>query len=117
MLVQTEPLGELAVAGDKGVTVAVDTHLTPELVHEGYARDLVRAVNSLRKDAGLDISDRIALAYEAGDDVVAAIVNLSDYIAGETLAAQLTAGTLDDATVCMRAEVGDEKVILTMRKR
>ena len=42
VLVQTEAKGELAVASDKGVTVAVDTHLTPELVQEGYARDLVR---------------------------------------------------------------------------
>ena len=116
VLVQTEPLGELAVAGGKGVTVAVDTHLTPELVQEGYARDLVRAVNSLRKEAGFDISDRIALGYEAGADVAAAIVQFADFIAGETLAAQLSAGALDEAAVRQTAEVGDEKVILSLRK-
>jgi isoleucyl-tRNA synthetase len=65
VLVQTESKGGTAVASDKGVTVAVDTHLTPELVQEGYARDMVRQVNSARKDAGLEISDRIELTYQA----------------------------------------------------
>ncbi|MCA9982252.1 MAG: class I tRNA ligase family protein, partial [Anaerolineales bacterium] len=60
VLVQTEAQGETAVASERGVTVAVDTHLTPELVQEGYARDLVRYVNNMRKEAGLEISDRIA---------------------------------------------------------
>ncbi len=49
VMVQTEPLGGLAIAGEKGVTVAVDPHLTPELVQEGYARDLVRIVGRLGK--------------------------------------------------------------------
>jgi isoleucyl-tRNA synthetase len=49
VLVQTESRGGLAVASDKGVTVAVDTDLTPELVQEGYARDVVRQVNNMRK--------------------------------------------------------------------
>ena len=65
VLVQTESRGGLAVASDKGVTVAVDTELTPELIQEGYARDLVRAINNMRKEAGLEISDRIDLAYTA----------------------------------------------------
>ena len=61
VLVQTESRGGLAVASDKGVTVAVDTNLTPELLREGYARDLVRAINNMRKEAGFDISDRIVV--------------------------------------------------------
>jgi len=46
---------QTAVASDKGVTVAVDTELSPELVQEGYGRDIVRQVNNMRKDAGLEI--------------------------------------------------------------
>ena len=53
-----------AVVEDKGLVVAVDVALTPELVSEGLARDLVRRVQSMRKDAGLQLSDRIVLFYE-----------------------------------------------------
>jgi isoleucyl-tRNA synthetase len=91
VLVQTESRGDLAVASDKGVTVAVDTTLTPALVQEGYARDLVRAINSLRKEAGLALDDRIELVYTAGGEVAAALQNFAGYVQQETLAETLKA--------------------------
>ena len=116
VLVQTESRGGLAVASDKGVTVAVDPHLTPELVQEGYARDLVRAVNAMRKDAGLDISDRIELAYDAAGDVAAALVNFADFIRAETLATRLTPGAQDGHSFRQRVTVGDAQVDLALRR-
>ena len=116
VLVQTESRGGLAVASDKGVTVAVDPHLTSELVQEGYARDLVRAVNALRKDAGLDISDRIELVYTAEGEVAAALVNFADFIRAETLSTRLTPGALDGDGVRQRVTVGDAQVDLALRK-
>ncbi len=116
VVVQTEPIGELAIAGEKGVTVAVDPHLTPELVQEGYARDLVRIVNTMRKDAGLEISDRIELAYEAEGDVDDALVNFADFITGETLTNRLVPGTLPKADFEQAIEVGDTRVRLMLRK-
>ncbi len=116
VLVQTEPLGGLAVAGEKGVTVAVDPHLTPELVQEGYARDLVRAVNNMRKEAGYDISDRIELGYEATGDVAATLVNFADFIGGETLAVRLMDGELSDADFRQTVTVGEQQVDLALRK-
>ena len=116
VLVQTEPLGGLAVAGEKGVTVAVDPHLTPELVQEGYARDLVRAINNMRKEAGLDVSDRIELGYEAAGDVAAAMANFAGFISGETLAASLGAGSVLDSEFQQTVVIGDQPVTLTLRK-
>jgi isoleucyl-tRNA synthetase len=116
VLVQTESRGGLAVASDKGVTVAVDPHLTPELVQEGYARDLVRAVNAMRKDAGLDISDRIELAYDAAGDVAAALVNFADFIRAETLATRLTPSAQDGHSFRQRVTVGDAQVDLALRR-
>ncbi len=116
VLVQTESRGGLAVAGAKGITVAVDPHLTPELVQEGYARDLVRAINSLRKDAGLDISDRIALHYVAEGDVAATFHNFGDFIGAETLATQLTSGLPDDGDIRQQLVIGDTPVTLVARK-
>ncbi|WP_374688409.1 DUF5915 domain-containing protein, partial [Promineifilum sp.] len=117
VLVQTESLGGLAVASDKGVTVAVDPHLTPELVQEGYARDLVRVINDMRKRAGLDISDRIELGYEVADgDVAAALVNFANFIGGETLATQLKPDGLAAADYRQTVEVGGAPVKLALRK-
>ena len=116
VLVQTEPLGGLAVAGEKGVTVAVDPHLTPELIQEGYARDLVRGINDMRKKAGLDISDRIELGYETSGDVAAAIEVFAGYIREETLAVALVPGGVKDPAFSQSLEVGDFPVHLSLRK-
>ncbi len=116
VLVQTEPLGGLAVAGERGVTVAVDPRLTPELVQEGYARDLVRVVNTMRKDAGFDISDRIALGYAADEAIGETMTHFGDYIKGETLTTQLTAGVLADADFAKTVAVDDHQVALSLRK-
>jgi len=116
VLVQTEPLGGLAVAGEKGVTVAVDPHLTPALIREGYARDLIRGVNDMRKKVGLDISDRIELGYEAAGEVAAAIADYAGFISEETLAVGLVSGGVDDPAYSQAIEVGDEQVRLSLRK-
>ncbi|MCB8922870.1 MAG: isoleucine--tRNA ligase [Ardenticatenaceae bacterium] len=116
VLVQTESRGGLAVASDKGVTVAVDTALTPELVQEGYARDLVRAINNMRKEAGLEISDRIELGYTAVGDVAAALQNFADYVKQETLTRTLSEGLLADALFQQTVPVGDQEVRLALRK-
>ena len=113
---QTESRGGLAVASDKGVTVAVDVNLTPELVQEGYARDLVRLINNMRKDAGLEISDRIHLGYEATGDVADALVNFASYVQEETLATQLQASALADSRFDLTAKVGGSDVSLSLRK-
>lgn len=116
VLIQTESRGGLAVASDKGVTVAVDIALTPQLVQEGYARDVVRTVNNMRKDAGLEISDRIVLAYRAAGEVAEAFQNFGDYIQQETLADRLEAGDLQPALHQQVVSIGDQDVSLSLRK-
>ena len=64
----------------------LDTEVTPELAAEGLARDLVRAVQQARRDAGLDVSDRIALTVAGSADVLAAARTHEALITGETLA-------------------------------
>jgi isoleucyl-tRNA synthetase len=69
--------------------VVLDTIVTPELEAEGLARDVVRAVQQARKDAGLDVSDRIRLEIEGDGIAVLAMREHRDLIAGETLAVEL----------------------------
>ncbi|MCL4266279.1 MAG: class I tRNA ligase family protein [Anaerolineae bacterium] len=116
VIVQTESRGGTAVASDKGVTVAVDTAITPELLQEGYARDIIRQVNEMRKKAGLEISDRIELAYGATDEVAAAFAHFADLIAQETLAVALVAGRLESTLYDTAVTVGNQEVRLALRK-
>lgn len=80
-----------AVAGDKGVLVALDVTLTTELEDEGLVREVVRAVQDLRKEAGYAVSDRIGLIVATDDKrLAAAVKKFGDYLKGETLATSVT---------------------------
>ena len=94
-----------------GGFVVLDCVVTPELAAEGLARDVVRAVQQARKDAGLKVSDRIALALgHGGDDAVrAALETHRDLIAGETLATSVElVDTVDGAAP---VAVGDGQTV------
>jgi len=80
-----------AVATDAGETLALDLHLTPELVRRGQAREVVRLVQEGRKSAGLDVSDRIQLWLAAdGPDLDAALDEHSADIGHEVLATTIS---------------------------
>jgi isoleucyl-tRNA synthetase len=85
-----EARGELVVESGEGATLALDPHVTEELRLEGMARELVNRVQRLRKDSGLEVSDRIALQLYAAGDLRRAAELHGEYIAGETLAVAYT---------------------------
>ena len=93
VILETSAPSGYAVAEDGGVLVALDTTLTPELRLEGAARDLIRAVQDARKEAGLAISDRIALYLAAEDGAARTLAELAatygTTVKGETLATEL----------------------------
>ncbi len=97
ILVETQEKEGFAVAQDGGLVVALDTELDEALLQEGFARDLVRTVNDMRKAAGFDISDRITTCYSfsngdapAEENLVrGALLRFGDYIRAETLSTEL----------------------------
>jgi isoleucyl-tRNA synthetase len=98
-----EPAPGYAAAADRGVLVVLDTTLTPELLTEGRAREIVRLIQDARKRAGFNVSDRIHVRYAARDGVSQALQQHAAYIQRETLATQLTPG-LDATADWPRAE-------------
>ena len=91
--VRVEGRSGFALAQDGPYGVALDVELTPELISEGIAREVVRAVQDLRKSSGLSVEDRIELWTSGEDGAVAdALRAHSDYIAGEVLATALHVG-------------------------
>lgn len=92
-LVPTDP-GAAPLPGGAGLVV-LDTEVTPELAAEGVARDLVRVVQQARREAGLEVSDRIAVTVAGPPEVGEAIADHRSLIAGETLAESLELGEVD----------------------
>jgi isoleucyl-tRNA synthetase len=92
ILVQTRPAEGLTVAADRLATVALDTNITPALRAEGLAREIVRRVQAMRKDAGFNIDDRITLYYAGGQELQEVMDNWAGYIRTETLSTQLVPG-------------------------
>ena len=96
VMVSTEQASDWSCADEDGIQIAISTVTTPELEREGMARDFVRQVQQLRKDADLQIQDRITIHFQSDDpEVAAAVSGWSDYIQNETLADSIEPGTAD----------------------
>jgi isoleucyl-tRNA synthetase len=84
-----------AAANDKGVVVVLATELTPELIAEGLARELVRVIQERRKEMGCNFTDRIEVGVVTkSDELKKAVETFRDYICAETLAVKLQIGAL-----------------------
>ncbi|GMO47960.1 MAG: hypothetical protein Ta2G_03550 [Termitinemataceae bacterium] len=88
----------LKVLNSGSLTVALDTVITEELIAEGAVRDLVRGVQNLRKESGLEVSDRIKLFVHGSDKLKKAYELFAQYIAAETLATAISWEQKDSQT-------------------
>jgi isoleucyl-tRNA synthetase len=87
-LAAADPDSTSALPGNAGL-IALDLRVTPELAAEGTARDVVRIVQQARREAGLDVSDRIRLTVGADGAVAGAVRAHAGFVAAETLATDL----------------------------
>jgi isoleucyl-tRNA synthetase len=115
VLVQTEARAGLAVLSEGGVTVALDTTLTPELLAEGLAREVVRRVQTLRKEADFQLDDRIVTTYETDAELSAVVAAWADYIRAETLSDALLAGPPQEGARSESHEVDGHPLTLGVR--
>jgi isoleucyl-tRNA synthetase len=117
ILVQTQAAEGLAVASGEGITVAIDTTLTLELVQEGLAREFVRTIQNLRKDAGFNIEDRIVTRYETASAKVHEMLStFGEYVKRETLTTDLRAGSGGDGFVVNETQVEGELVRIAIKR-
>jgi isoleucyl-tRNA synthetase len=85
-----------ASAEEGGYMAVIDTRLNDDLINEGLAREVVRRVQSMRRDADFNISDKIVTRYVASDRLASAISQFADYIQAETLTQTLEASEPED---------------------
>jgi isoleucyl-tRNA synthetase len=110
-LVAADPTGTVALPGNTGLVV-LDTVVTPELAREGLGRDVVRLVQQARRDAGLEVSDRITLTLDAPEPVVDAVSEHETFVAGEVLAMSVHYGPVPDPTLVGTVSDGHEVRVL-----
>ena len=99
-----------AVASESGITVALDLTITDKLAEEGLARELVNRIQNLRKDKGLEVTDRINLSILDQANINRAVTNNLKYICAETLAENLELVSVLDSPESVEVElIGDLK--------
>ena len=101
--ISAEEIPGWQVAQDRQITVALDITLTEALEAEGTARDLVKLIQNMRKESGLDVTDRIHVHIAYHDKIEKAIAGHKDYVANEVLADE----------VSVKEGVGGEKVLVS----
>jgi isoleucyl-tRNA synthetase len=103
----------LKILNEKSLTIALDPQLNPELIQEGIVRDLTRGIQNLRKERGLEVSDRIKVYVHGGDLIKESINNFGDYLTGETLGNEILFEKAGDA---VEVEAGEEKAFVSFVK-
>jgi len=114
--VHTQSKSGFEVASDGPYLAALVTELTQELVEEGLAREFVRRVQTLRKDANLDISDRIIINYTASAKLEKAIKNFKESISLETLAVDIVNRPIPQKWAVAKDKFDGEDLIIGLKK-
>ena len=92
VITEFAPRPGFELADSNGLTVAITTALTPELEDEGLARELVRRLQDMRREAGFALADRITVWYSGGGDLARVMRSHGAYIRAETLSTELLEG-------------------------
>ncbi|MBK5113357.1 MAG: isoleucine--tRNA ligase [Candidatus Heimdallarchaeota archaeon] len=114
LILDALPLGERTIAVSEHFAVAIDTKITENLLQEGFARDLVRHIQNLRKTEGLKVTDKITTSYKTKEKLAEAITKYSDYICAETLTTKLL--QKEKLTKGEKLVIQGEELILTISK-
>ena len=101
--------------GDGDVTVVLDTNLTPELLEEGFVREIISKIQTMRKEAGFEVMDRIAVSYQGNEKIAGIFKKNEAIIKAEVLADEI----LEEQTVGYVKEwsINGEQVTLGVEKR
>ena len=109
------PAGHV-MAAEAGCIAVLDTRLTPALIDEGLAREVVRRVQTMRREADFQLNDRIAIRYQADDNLAAAIERFAASICSETLCESLEQGEADNGWQCAEYLIGSARLSLGVKQ-
>ena len=94
LLIEMTQMEGYVTQSDNNITVVLDTNLTPELIEEGFVREIISKIQTMRKDAGFEVMDHIAVTYEADEKLSNVFEKFGDEIKTEVLAVSIKSGEL-----------------------
>ena len=95
LLIETAQTEGYVTEADGDISVVLDTNLTPELIEEGFVREIVSKVQTMRKEAGFEVMDKIHIYAKDNDKILELMKNHKEEIMSEVLAEDMTLGTTD----------------------
>lgn len=114
LLIETKQSEQYASFADGGVTVVIDTNLTPELIEEGFVREIISKIQVMRKDAGFDVVDHIVVFAKDNEKIEGIMASNKETIVEDVLADDMHLGQLDGYTA--EWNINGENVTLGVKK-
>ena len=115
LLISSESAEGFVSASENGLTVVLDVHITEELLLEGVMRELVSKIQTMRKEAGFEVTDRITLGYTAEGNALKVLTEKTAELKNAVLAENVVNGDLDEAYK-KEYDINGEKVALSVKK-
>lgn len=116
LLIETFKTEGYSVAFDKGLYVVLDTKLTPELIEEGYVREIVSKVQTMRKDAGFEVVDHIYFFVTGNENIKKIIENNETEIKKDLLAEEIVFDRLEENIFTKEWNINGEDVTFAVKK-
>ena len=115
LLIESAQMEGYVSENDNGITVVLDTNLTEELLKEGFVREIISKVQTMRKEAGFEVMDQITITYEGTEKAGKIFEENADTIGAETLAVSVTAKSPEGYT--KNWKINGENVTLGVEKK
>ena len=115
LLIDTAQIEGYVSENDNGITVVLDTNLTPELLEEGFVREIISKVQTMRKEADFEVMDRIKVTYNGSEKAEAVFEKYSSQISGEVLADAVVKA--EPAGYVKEWKINGESVIMGVEKQ
>jgi isoleucyl-tRNA synthetase len=114
--ITSEDMPGWLVASEGKLTVALDITLTDELRAEGVARELINRIQNIRKDSGLEVTDKIRVEIEQKELVADAVARYADYIGSQTLAVEVKSSAEPQGEVVVATDIDEEPLRIAVTR-
>lgn len=115
LLIETAEKGGFVTEEDRGITVVIDTNLTPELIEEGFVREIVSKIQTMRKEADFEVMDRIKVGFEGSELLKGVVERNAEEIKTDVLADEIVEGTFEG--YAKEWNINGEKVNIVVVKK
>ena len=113
VLVETLQKDGFVSGSDAGFTVVLDTNLTPELIEEGFVREILSKIQTMRKDSGFEVQDNIKIGFAGSEKILKIVKDNKDEISAQSLAVDIHEGVCESAK---EWNINGEKVSICIAK-